>query len=119
MTEEEIRQFLEDYGYPAHVVRAGRAGLIAAWRRFVEQVERGYPLGLEEYRNDLDVRGIIGQIGAAGEVASLDERLRAMLVETERRVWESASREDFWVYGYPANAPEGLREDLRAEGILP
>ena len=37
----------------------GARGLVRRWREFVEQVERGYSLGIEDYRNDLDVRGII------------------------------------------------------------
>lgn len=117
MTDDEIRQYLEDCGYPAHVVRAGRAGLIEAWEKFVEQVESGYRLGLDDYRNDLDLRGIIGQIGAEDQVRDCDERLKALLVNTDSRIWDSSSPDDFWVYGYPANAGEAMMEDLRAEGL--
>ncbi len=117
MTDGELRQFLEDYGCPAHVVRGGRAGLVARWEKFVGEVERGYKLGLEDYRNDLDLRDIIEQAGLAGEVSASDARLRAALAPSPRAVWESASGDAFWVWGYPRNASGILLDDLRAEGL--
>ena len=48
MTDAEIQQYLGDNGYPEHIVREGRAGLMRRWREFVEQVERGYALGLKK-----------------------------------------------------------------------
>jgi len=59
MTEAQVRHYLSENGYPEHIVREGRAGLLRRWREFVEHAERGYPLGIEDYRNDLDVPGII------------------------------------------------------------
>ena len=59
MTDEEMIAYLRENGYPEHVVRAGRTGLIERWGKFVGEVERGYKFGLEDYRNDLDLRGII------------------------------------------------------------
>src|SRR5665213_2250029 len=59
MTDEEMAAYLRENGYPEHVVRAGRAGLIERWAKFVAEVERGYRFGLEDYRNDLDLRGIV------------------------------------------------------------
>jgi hypothetical protein len=99
-------------------VREGRAGLVRRWREFVEQVERGYRLGLEDYRNDLDVRGILELAGAVDDqVRELDQRLRNLLVPANRRVWESAPGDPFWDFGYPRNAGEELAEDLRTEGL--
>lgn len=120
MTEAEIQTYLSENGYPGHVVREGKAGLMRRWREFVEQVERGYSLGLEDYRNDLDIRAILRLIGAEGEpeLASLDARLRGSLIGTDRRVWESAPGEPFWDFGYPVNAGEELLSDLRSEGLL-
>jgi hypothetical protein len=109
-----VQEYLRENGYPEHVVREGRAGLVRKWREFVEQVERGYPLGLEDYRNDLDVRAILAQAGAEdGEVLALDERLKKLLIACDRRVWESAPGEPFWDFGYPGNAGPDLMEDLR------
>lgn len=127
MTDPEIQDYLRDNGYPAHIVRDGRAGLLLRWREFVAQVEKGYPLGLEDYRNDLDIRAILELAGAGiddasaaeikAEIQKLDERLEKMLVATSVRVWESAPS-PFWDFGYPRNAGPELVEDLRAEGLL-
>jgi hypothetical protein len=118
MTDPEVQQYLRDNGYPEHLVREGRPGLIRRWREFVEQVERGYPLGLEDYRNDLDVRAIITLAGAEDdEIRKLDERLRAMLGNTTVRVWESEAGNPFWDFGYPSNASGDLLEDLKGEGL--
>ena len=113
-----VDEYLRENGYPEHVVREGRTGLVRKWREFVEQVERGYKLGLEDYRNDLDVRAILAQAGAEDEeVVALDERLKKLLVACEKRVWESAPGEPFWDFGYPRNAGPDLLEDLRGEEL--
>jgi hypothetical protein len=92
---------------------------VRRWKEFVEQVERGYSLGLEDYRNDLDLRAILRVAGAEDEqVAALDERFKALLTGRGRRVWESAPGDPFWDFGYPRNAGEELREGLREEGLL-
>jgi hypothetical protein len=120
VTDWELAAYLRDNGYPEHVARAGKNGLVRRWREFVEQVERGYPLGLEDYRNDLDIRAILRLGGADNdpEVISLDQRLKALLIAADRRVWESAPGAAFWDFGYPENAGEELIEGLREEGIL-
>jgi hypothetical protein len=114
-----VHEYLVENGYPEHVVREGRAGLVRKWREFVEQVEKGYPLGLEDYRNDLDGRAILAQAGAEDdEILALDERLKKLLTGCEKRVWESAPGEYFWDFGYPKNAGRDLLEDLRAEDLI-
>lgn len=119
MTDEEVRAYLSENGYPDHVVLEGRAGLVRRWREFVEQVERGYRLGLEDYRNDLDIRGILELAGAEDDqVRKLDERLKILLAPAARRVWESAPGEPFWDLGYPRNAGQALREGLIEESLI-
>lgn len=118
MNDSEIVAYLEENGYPAHLVREGRAGLVRRWREFVTQVERGYRLGLEDYRNDLDIRGILELAGAVdAEVRALDERLKSLLVPAQGRLWESAPGDPFWDFGYPRNAGADLAADLKAEGL--
>lgn len=119
MTEAEIQEYLRENGYPEHIVRAGRAGLVQRWRKFVEQVERGYRLGIEDYRNDLDIRGILRLAEAEdAEVRALDARLEALLTDAKVRVWESAPGDPFWDFGYPKNAGGDLIDDLRAENLI-
>jgi hypothetical protein len=117
MTDQEMAAYLRDNGYPEHVVRAGRAGLIDRWGKFVAEVERGYKLGLEDYRNDLDLRGIIAMLGLDAEVAPLDRRLEALLIHRDQRVWESSAADPFWDFGYPRNAGHEFMEDIKTEGL--
>jgi len=118
MTDPEIETYLRDNGYPEQIVRDGRAGLIRRWRDFVREVEHGYSLGLEDYRNDLDTRAIIELAGAENdEVRALDGRLRKLLTSTGVRVWESAPS-PFWDFGYPSNSGADLLADLREEGLV-
>jgi hypothetical protein len=113
-----LDEYLRENDYPEHVVREGRAGLVRKWREFVEQVERGYKLGLEDYRNDLDVRAILAQAGAEDEeVVAVDERFKKLLTARDKRVWESAPGEPFWDFGYPQNAGPQLMDDLRSEEL--
>jgi hypothetical protein len=73
-------------------------------------------LGLEDYRNDLDLRGIIAMLGLDAEVHEFDRRFEAMLTDREKRVWETAGY-PFWDFGYPRNACGELLEDLKKEGL--
>jgi len=118
MTDEQIAEYLRANGYPEHLVRGGRAGLIDRWRRFVEEVEHGYKFGLEDYRNDLDLRGIIALFGLDDDVRDLDQRFEALLTNRTARVWESSSGDPFWDFGYPQNTGKQLMEDLRKEGLV-
>ena len=117
MTDQEMTAYLRENGYPEHVVRAGRAGLIDRWRKFVESVERGYKVGLEAYRTDLDLRGIIAMLGLDSEVSELDRRFEAMLIDCGKRIWETSPGVPFWDFGYPRNAGGELLEDLKKEGL--
>ena len=117
MTDEEMAAYLRENGYPEHVVRAGRAGLIERWAKFVAQAEHGYKLGLEDYRNDLDLRGIIAMLGLDAEVGQLDRRFEALLIHRDKRLWESTPADPFWDFGYPGNAGPQLLEDINNEEL--
>ena len=117
MTDAELADYLSENGYPEHICRAGRTGLLARWGRFVDEVERGYKLGLEDYRNDLDLRAVIALAGLDAAARADDERLRGLLIATDKRVWESSHENPFWDFGYPKNASGDLLEDLEAEGL--
>ena len=117
MTDDQMVEYLRSNGYPEHLVRAGRAGLIERWRHFVEEVERGYKLGLEDYRNDLDLRGIIALFGLDQEVQDLDRRFEALLTNRGVRIWETSAGAPAWDFGYPRNAGMQLMQDIEDEGL--
>ena len=117
MTDEEIVTYLEDNGYPPHIVRGGREGLVRRWRQFVSEVERGYEYGLEDYRNDLDIRGTLALLGLDAEVADADSRFEQLLTSRDQRIWQSHAADPFWDFGYPRNARGDLLSDLRREGL--
>ncbi len=117
MTDDQIVEYLRANGYPEHLVRSGRAGLIERWRHFVEEVEHGYKLGLEDYRNDLDLRGIIALFGLDDQVRDLDRRFEALLTNRGVRVWETSAGAPPWDFGYPGNAGKQLIEDIENEGL--
>jgi hypothetical protein len=94
------------------------AALVEAWRRFVDEVERGYPLGLDDYCNDLDLRSLIEEAGVASQVAEADARLRKLLIHTELAIWSSDTPDAFWVRGYSANAGGELLADLKGRGPI-
>ena len=118
MSDDEIVEYLRANGYPEHLVRGGRDGLIERWRRFVEEVERGYKLGLEDYRNDLDLRGIIALFGLDDQVQDLDRRFEALLTDRDVRIWETSAGAPPWDFGYPKNAGMLLLEDIKSEGLI-
>ncbi len=119
LSDEQIRQYLRDNGSPEHIVRSGRAGLIERWQTFVQEVESGYHFGLEDYRNDLDLRGIIEHTGLAADpaVVAADEKLRPLLQPAANRIWESSAGEPFWDFGYPKRSGRDLQRDLKREGL--
>ncbi len=117
MTAEELIDYLRENGYPEAVVRAGPAGLIDRWRKFVEEVEHGYKSGLEDYRKELDIRGILAMIELDDNVRDLDRRFEATLIARDKRVWESSAADPFWDFGYPGNARNLFLEDIRKEGL--
>jgi hypothetical protein len=120
MTDDELAAYLDDNGYPEHIVAGGRSGLVRRWCEFVSEVEQGYQYRLHDYRHDLDIRGVLALTGLDEDpaVQSADERLRQVLTPTEQRVWESTPGEPFWDFGYPQNASGRLRRDLEAAGLL-
>jgi hypothetical protein len=117
MTDEELCEYLRENGYPEHLARAGREGLLERWRKFVIEVERGYKFNLEDYRNDLDLRGVLSIVGLDAEARESDVRFEKLLTARDKRIWESAGKDPFWDFGYPANAAGELLEDLKAEGL--
>lgn len=119
MSEAEVKAFLKENGYPEHLVKGGKKGLIASYEKFVDTVEKGYSLNLEDYRNDLDLRALLSRLGLQADVEDADKRFRKCLVFSSESVWDCEDNPDaFWLYGYPRNAKDDLLDDLRNEGFL-
>jgi hypothetical protein len=118
--DDPVRRKLRQRGVAEYIIQEGAEGLVRRWRHFVDQVEKGYPLGLDDYRNDLDIRSLIALAGLEAEVSSDDARLRRLLTEAglKRPVWESETPGAFWVRGIPRNVLGDLRDDLISEGLI-
>jgi hypothetical protein len=53
------REFLKAKGAPDHIIQGGLAGLVKNWERVVASVRQGYPLGMDDYLNDMDGRQLL------------------------------------------------------------
>jgi hypothetical protein len=115
--DDPIRAKLRARGAADYIVREGAQGLLARWREFVDAVESGYRFGLDDYRNDLDIRSLIEAVGLSAEVAGEDARFRQLLKPVEEPIWSSDSIDAFWVKGYPRNASGELLRDLQGAGF--
>jgi len=130
MTVGETREFLRARGCPEPVVTAGADGLVSDWERVVEQVEKGYPLGLDDYLNDMDGRELIAALMASvaralappqkRRLLAADERMRAATVPLAHCLWGdrlaaangwNATR-NWWYFSRPANPGPDLAQEL-------
>ena len=130
----DVRQFLESRGCPDDVIESGTAGLVEAWEHAAEQVEGGYPLGLDDYLNDLDGRqlleNLLEAVPGAGTPAlekrlhAADEKMRAATRRVNECLWGSRVAEaegwnaddHWWYFAVPASPGPELREDLGSRG---
>jgi hypothetical protein len=129
-TSNEVREFLRSRGCPDDVVSGGLEGLVEEWERVVEQVQEGYPLGLDDYLNDLDGRQLADDafsLATDGEQSKLGKRLRAADERMKKLVKPSAgclwgdkvaraegwsAAENWWYYSVPKSPGPLLGEDL-------
>src|SRR6516165_9992933 len=97
--DDAVREFLESRGCPEHVVEGGLDGLIEQWENAIEDVEQIYPLGLDDYLDDMDGRELIeGAMEVAppevrrklaARLKQADERMKEHLVPAGRCLWGS------------------------------
>ncbi len=130
--EDPVREFLEARGCPEHIVEGGLDGLLEQWENAVDDVEETYPLGLDDYLDDMDGRELIegAMEVAAPEVRravqkrlhKADERIKELLVPAGRCLWGSDMAEqhdwtpqkNWWYFMQPADPGPELKEDLEA-----
>jgi len=127
---DKVRRFLARRGSPGFVVNAGLAGLVGRWKETAREVSRGYPLGLDDYLNDLDGRQLIAEALPLSTPAER-KKLRSRVLEADtvfknhstavrfclwgareahRRGW--TSRKNWWYFRIPASPGATLRADL-------
>jgi len=134
VTVAEIREFLRARGCPETVVAGGAEGLIDEWERVVASIEAGYPLGLDDYLNDMDGRELIAAVMASiaraltpiqkRRLAAADARLRAVLVPHGGCLWGErlAAAHDWdpdsnwWYFSRPKRPGPELRQELGRGG---
>ena len=130
MTVAETREFLRTRGCPEPVVSAGADGLVEAWERVVAQVEQGYPLGLDDYLNDMDGRELIAALMSAvaraltpvqkRRLVAADERMRAASQPLAHCLWGDRlaaangwdAQRNWWYFSRPAEPGPDLAQEL-------
>jgi hypothetical protein len=130
MGQEGVTGFLRAQGCPDEVVSGGFEGLVAGWERTAAQVRGGYPLGLDDYLNDIDARqlieDVVAQLPDAGEpalmlrVQAADLAMREAIDGTDECLWGEAIAdregwtpdENWWYFGLPREPGPQLREEL-------
>ncbi len=128
--EDRVRRYLTGRGVPDFVVEEGLSGLVRRWRETARSVRRGYPLGMDDYLNDLDGRQLISEVLPLVEPAER-KKLRSRVVEADslfrrhskatrvclwggrearQRRW--TSRKNWWYYRIPTTPGARLRPDF-------
>jgi hypothetical protein len=130
MGNDAVSRFLKARGCPAEIADEGLEGLVAGWERTAAQVREGYPLGLDDYLNDVDGRQLIEEVVTgvpdAAEpalelrVQAADLAIQESIVSTEECLWGDAIAEsegwtpadNWWYFGLPRDPGPQLREEL-------
>jgi hypothetical protein len=128
--DDSVREFLAARGCPEDVVAGGLDGLMAGWQRASEQVEAGYPLGLDDYLNDLDSRQLLEEAmvlappaeraAASARLGEADGRLRRHVRLVGECLWGArvaasegwTAAANWWYFAVPLRPGPVLREDL-------
>ncbi len=127
---DPVRDLLRARGCGDRAVEGGLDGLLEAWGRVADELERGVTLGLDDYLNDLDVRELIHaalritpekeRAKAMKRLAALDARVRAATQPAGRCLWgERVARSNgwtaethWWYFVRPRRMGDELRADL-------
>lgn len=136
MTElDPVRRALADRGCPEAVVQGGLDGLLERWSATVDSVAAEYPLSLDDYLNDMDVRDALAvTLPLAGDAEAraararlepIDERFRSATLGTDC-LWGADVEEDdaldperdWWYYRRPLRLNEEFAAELVAWGLM-
>lgn len=130
-----VQRLLRDRGAPDALVRGGLRAVVDTWEGIVTSVESGYPLGLDDFLNDMDLRDLLAAAlpladereghDARARVATLDDRLRAACAPAPCLWGEEVEEEEgldpgreWWYYLRPLQLNDDLAAELAAWGLL-
>lgn len=129
---DPVRDYLRRSGAPYSVVAQGLRGLVENWERVVDLVVAGYPLGLDDYLNDMDGRQLLqNALDLAPDevrdaflprVRDADGRIRLNLGPAGRCLWGNIVAQDeqwieevnWWYFEKPRNPGPQLKQELDA-----
>ena len=130
MHEEAVTRFLKGRGVSDNVADSGLEGLVTAWERTAAHVRAGYPLGLDDYLNDVDGRQLIEEAAMAapealteplqGRIEAADVAMQEAVAPADECLWgdELAEREgwtagdNWWYFGLPRNPGPQMVDEL-------
>lgn len=95
LSPEEEQSVAEYFHREPRRARGKLGSLLKGWIDFVAQVEEGYLLGAEDYRNDLDGRDILARI-MRSVAPSLRVKLEAIITPWDRRFLQATHRTKQW-----------------------
>lgn len=125
LLEEALTKIRSENGYGKNV---DLEVFLQRWQRFVEKVEGGFSLGLDDYENFLLARDdlayimsvvpgrLAAEIGVA--IAPFDWRFRSA-TRPSPHLLPGPERSGFWWSRVPWKIQGDLRDGLRAENLLP
>lgn len=104
---DPVRRYLSTTGCAHDVVEKGMEGLVNRWEEFAQSVKKGYPSGLNQYLNDMDVRQLISEaieIASREQIEEFADRIRfadslmkSSIVATPACLWgNNIAREEGW-----------------------
>ncbi len=130
MSSDAVIRFLRARGCPEDVVTAGLEGRVADWERTVDQVRHGYPLGLDDYLNDMDNRQLLEELialipeevptVALTRIEKADRAMKELLAPSDECIWGDAIAElegwtaadTWWYFHLPRSPGAQMREEL-------
>lgn len=136
MTERDaVQRVLAERGCPDDLVRGGLPALVEKWGVIVQSIEEGYPFGLDDLLNDMDLRDALAAAlavapaedaaWATAALTPLDARLQRASRVTGCLWGEDVEEDDgldpgreWWYYLRPRQLNEELADELSAWGLL-
>jgi hypothetical protein len=130
VSADDVRELLRARGCPESVVSGGLEGLVGDWQAAVEQAERGWSLGLDDWLNELDGRQLVADVlevasshertRATRRLEALDARMRDAGERVERCLWGERvasahgwnPADEWWYWTLPRHRGQALRDDL-------